>query len=47
MAQSDFWEIFFPAENAGNMLEIAVFADSFLYIVIFSHKNIIYNNANH
>ena len=27
MAKSDFWEKFFTAENAGNMPEIAVFAD--------------------
>ena len=42
---------FFPAENAGNMPEIAVFADfpqTFsLYFVVFSHKNIINNNTHH
>ena len=27
MTESDFWEKFFPAENARNMPEIAVFAD--------------------
>ena len=51
MAESDFWEKFFPAENAGNMPEIAVFADfarTFpLYFVVFSLKNITYNNAHH
>ena len=42
---------FFPAENAGNMPEIAVFADFVWgfssYFVIFSHKNIINNNTHH
>ena len=46
-----FKENFFPAENAGNMPEIAVFADFHwtfsLYFVIFSCKNISYNNAHH
>jgi len=40
-----------PAENAGNMPEIAVFADFHwtfsLYFVVFSHKNIINNNTHH
>ena len=27
MAEFDFWEILFPAENTGNTPEIAVFAD--------------------
>ena len=42
---------FFPAENAGNMPEIAVFANfarTFsLYFVVFSLKNITNNNAHH
>jgi len=42
---------FFPAENAGNMPEIAVFEDFHrtfsLYFVVFSHKNIINNKAHH
>ena len=42
---------FFPAENAGNMPEIAVCADFHrafsLQFVVFSHKNIINNNAHH
>ena len=42
---------FFPAENTGNMPEIAVFADfgrTFpLYFVDFSLKNITNNNAHH
>ena len=40
---------FFPAKNAGNMPEIAVFADfyrTFSLHICFSHKNIIFNNAN-
>ena len=49
MAGSDFEKIFFPAENAGNMPEIAIFADFvqtfFFYFVVFSLKNIINNNA--
>ena len=42
---------FFPAENTGNMPELAIFADFhwtfFLYVVVFSLKNIINNNAHH
>ena len=42
---------FFPAENAGIMPEIAIFADFVwtfsLYFVVFSLKNITNNNANH
>ena len=41
---------FFPAENTGNMPEIAVFADFHqtfsLNFVVFSHKNIIDNNGS-
>ena len=41
---------FFPAENTGNMPEIAVFADFVrtfpLYFVVFSLKNITNNNAH-
>ena len=41
----------FPAEYAGNMPEIAVLADfhrtSFLYFVVFLHKNFIYSNTHH
>ena len=41
----------FPAENAGNMPEIADFADFYwtfsLYFVVFSHKIIINNNIHH
>ena len=44
-----FEKIFFPAENAGNMLEIGVFADFVrtfsLHFVIFS-LNFINNNAH-
>ena len=51
MAESDFRENFFPAENAGNMPEIAVFADFVqtfpLYFVVFSLKNVSNNNAHH
>ena len=40
-----FKENFFPAENAGNMPEIAVFADFHrtfsLYFVVFSHKTLL------
>ena len=50
-SSSIFKENFFPAENAGNMPEIAVFADFVrtfsLYFVVFSLKNIIDNNAHH
>ena len=42
---------FFPAENVGNMPEIAVFAYFVWvfssYFVIFSHKNIINSNTHH
>ena len=42
---------FFPAENPGNMPEIAVFADFIrtfsLYFAVFSLKNITNNNAHH
>ena len=42
---------FFPADNAGNMPEIAAFtvfhSTFFLYVVVFSLKNIINNNAHH
>ena len=45
IAESDF----FPTENAGSMPEIAVFEDFYwtfsLYLVVFSHKNNYYNNA--
>ena len=45
MAESDFWEKFFPAENTENMPEIAVFADFYqtfsLYFVAFSHKTLV------
>ena len=51
MAESDFWEIFFSAENAGEMPEIAVmqifirlFTDISLF---FSVKNIIDNNSHY
>ena len=41
----------FPAKNAGNMSEIAVFADFHglfsLYFVVLSKKNVIDNNANY
>ena len=41
----------FPVKNAGNMPEIAVFADFVrtfpLYFVVFSLKNITNNNAHH
>ena len=51
MGESDFWENFFPAENAGKMPEIAVFANFVrtfsLYFVVFSLKNITNNNAHH
>ena len=40
---------FFPAENAGNMPEIAVFADFHwtfsLYFFVFSHKDIYDGNT--
>ena len=46
-----FKKFFFPVENAGNMPEIAVFANFVrtfsLYFVVFSLKNIIDNNAHH
>ena len=42
---------FFPPENAGNIPEIAVFADFVRvfssYFVVFSHKNIINSNTHH
>ena len=42
---------FFPAENGGNMPEIAIFADFVrtfpLFFVVFSLKNITNNNAHH
>ena len=45
-----FCEFFFPAENAENIPEIAVFADFHrtfsLYFAVFSHKNIIMDNAH-
>ena len=48
MEESDFWEIFFPAENPRNMLEIADFVRTFsLYFVVFLLKNIINSNAHH
>ena len=40
MTESDFGQNFFPAENAGNMPEIAVFADfhrTFYLISLFFH----------
>ena len=50
-ASSIFEKNFFPAENAGNIPEINVFADFVwtfsLYFVIFSLKNIMNNNAHH
>ena len=46
-----FVKYFFLAENAGNMPEIAVFADFLwilsLYFVVFSNKNIFNNIAHH
>ena len=52
MAESDFWEKFFSAENAENMPEIAVFADfywTFSLISLFFHTKTFFitNNANH
>ena len=51
MTESDFCKKNFPAENAGNMSEIAVLTDFHrtfsLYFVVFSHKNIININAHH
>ena len=51
MAETDFWEKFLiPAENPGNMPEIAVFTDFVrtfsLYFIVFSLKNITNNNAH-
>ena len=51
MAESNFGEKIFLAENGVNMPEIAVFAE-FVRVfsscfVIFSHKNIINNNTHH
>ena len=51
MAESIFEKKIFPAENAGNMPEIAIFASFVrtfsLYFVVFSIKNITNNNAHH
>ena len=45
MAESDFYKKFFPAENTGNMPEIAVFADFVrtfpLYFVVFHLKTLL------
>ena len=50
-SSSIFEKEFFPAENSGNMTEIAVFADFHwtfsLYLFVFSVKNITNNNAHH
>ena len=46
MTEPDFWEQFFPAENAGNMPEIAVFADFHrtfsLYFIVFFHTKTLF-----
>ena len=50
MADADFLEIFFGRKcrkYAGNCSFCRFLSDFFLDLVVFSHKNIIFNNANH